>query len=892
MLKRICILILLAALFVIGLSPAAAHANLIRSDPAANATLTEAPGAIHLWFTEPLEPAFSRIELRDANGNTLDTPPAQVAGADNTELILSPGALPDGVYTVAWRVVSSTDGHMTQGSFPVGIGAGVTLTGSMVMPEESLPLESAVIRMGNLLSLALLVGSIVFLGVVWRGEDAATERYLRRVIWLAWGAVGVMSVLVLLLQASIVSGTLGDVLRLTRFGEAWLARLVVWLLLAVLLWRRSSGWMHSAALITVSSALLLTQSVFSHASGTPDPLPAVAADWLHLLAVALWVGGLAQLFVAVVRLRDALPRLAGMVARFSNLVRVAVFMLVVTGVYAAWLHIGSLEALFTTAYGQAMVIKLALFMPLLLLGAVNLLLTSRGLRAGQAVWSGRLRGLVLVEILLATGIMGAVGVMTAISPARGVLAARDVTVVDNAFFEMQVDDGLMAHLTIEPGTVGQNTFMVDLLDEDTGTPIDDASLIRLRFRQEALGESELRPVLTGDGRYTVEGANLSTAGEWQIRMTVQRPGAFDTVMDFAPVVTLPEVVPVAPSQPGIPARAWALVLTGTAGLITCLFLLRTRLLTPQPRLALVLLVLVGSLVVLQGGVRLLLPEIVSEAQETPLFDAESPVRMAVTSASHPWLLTQGGEVRQPTEQGWQVVPLDAAVNDLYVQNNGTVFAATDAGLHQYQVGAWAQVESAPSDTLISSHGYLFALGEGQIVRLEEGKSISKAAPDLRLLAVPQSDAQAAQFEMLGSHDHVLLNGGQVYQTSSLGLSWQPIAGAPADITRIAIDGDGHLLAVSDGALWRWRNQSWNEMAVFPAGTLADLVSFTGTVYAVVSGHVLRLEAADWVPADLPADAYITDLAFQYPDTLWALDAAGARLFSTENGTSWLTTLVN
>src|SRR5690606_25572801 len=105
----------------------------------------------------------------------------------------------------------------------------------------------------------------------------------------------------------------------------------------------------------------VTQSLFSHASGTADALPAVIADWIHLLAMALWIGGLVQLVGIIRPLRETMPLLAAVVARFSNMARISVMMLVITGLYAAWLHIGTtVEGWFNTPYGQAMIVKLAL----------------------------------------------------------------------------------------------------------------------------------------------------------------------------------------------------------------------------------------------------------------------------------------------------------------------------------------------------------------------------------------------------------------------------------------------------------------------------------------------------------------------------------------------------
>jgi methionine-rich copper-binding protein CopC len=108
-LKRIAVAATLAALAA---TPAFGHAHLSKSVPAAGAAVS-APNEIMLVFSEPLEPAFSAIELRDSAGKTVKTDKAQVK--DNVmRLPLKP--LAAGKYTVNWHVLS-VDTHKTEGKF-------------------------------------------------------------------------------------------------------------------------------------------------------------------------------------------------------------------------------------------------------------------------------------------------------------------------------------------------------------------------------------------------------------------------------------------------------------------------------------------------------------------------------------------------------------------------------------------------------------------------------------------------------------------------------------------------------------------------------------------------------------------------------------------------------
>jgi putative copper export protein/copper(I)-binding protein len=412
----------------------------------------------------------------------------------------------------------------------------------------------------------------------------AAERRLGRVIWTGWALMGIAGALVLLLQVSIAAGTtlvqatsdpaLGVMLAETRYGRLWIARMVIWLLMGVaLLLARRDARLRWLALLA-GMAVLLLQSLFGHGSGVEDVGAAVAADWLHLLATVVWVGGLVAFGLVlgpVRRLGNGGTAVASrLVAAFSNLVRVCVVALVITGVYATWLHVGSLAALLGTLYGWTLLIKLALFVPLLLLAAVNLLLTSRRLRAEQPVWVGRLRGLVGAEVALTLAILVAAAALTAGSPARGTQALREqVPVLPQPipYFGMEVTPDFMAHLDISPGWVGENEFRVGLYAPD-GSMIEDASLIRLRFdsRGQAVGQSELRPEPTGDGYYSISGANLSLPGTWRIRVTVARPGEFDTVMDFEPTISPPPPPQYPPLDLRISLDERALA-TGLSGLL-------------------------------------------------------------------------------------------------------------------------------------------------------------------------------------------------------------------------------------------------------------------------------------------------------------------------------------
>jgi methionine-rich copper-binding protein CopC len=93
-----------------------AHAMLDRAEPRVGSSVKGAPDRVELWFTEPLEPAFSTVKVVDASGHQVDDGNAAVDKGDRTHLWVSVASIPPGRYRVIWRAVS-VDTHATEGDF-------------------------------------------------------------------------------------------------------------------------------------------------------------------------------------------------------------------------------------------------------------------------------------------------------------------------------------------------------------------------------------------------------------------------------------------------------------------------------------------------------------------------------------------------------------------------------------------------------------------------------------------------------------------------------------------------------------------------------------------------------------------------------------------------------
>ena len=116
---RLCGGVVLALMLgVVG--AAAGHAFLDRAEPRVGARVRTPPAQVTLWFTERLEPAYSRVQVVNEAGRRVDKDDGAVVG-DGRQLRISLEAVPAGAYQVRWRVLS-VDTHITEGDFAFHIG--------------------------------------------------------------------------------------------------------------------------------------------------------------------------------------------------------------------------------------------------------------------------------------------------------------------------------------------------------------------------------------------------------------------------------------------------------------------------------------------------------------------------------------------------------------------------------------------------------------------------------------------------------------------------------------------------------------------------------------------------------------------------------------------------
>jgi copper transport protein len=564
-----------AVFMVLDATPAAAHAIVKGTEPEIDEVVAASPPRVLMEFNEAVEISFGSIRVFDIDGRRVDEGETRYVEGRNdaVEVALEP-ELPRGTYTVAWRIVSA-DGHPIGEAFVFHVGAaGQDPRGivDQVLAGEGRAgsLESGLAAAGrwlNLVSLLLLAGAVAFLVLVWRRlvapPDVVGARFAarwRRVVLVAWATALVSTLGLYVLQGAVAAdlplreALSPDVLREvadTRFGVVSLVRLGLLAACAVV-WpavRRSlePGASVGAAAVAVRPAvsvlgvggllvvaLLATPGLSGHA-GTTEPVGLnVAADVLHMVAAAAWMGGLLLLVGGAFPATRGLPEdararsLAPVVARFSDLALVAVAVLVSTGVIRAWAEVRTLGALTGEDYGVVLLLKIAAVLPILALGAVNNRWTKpRIVRAAAAgdpdhacrpLWT--LRRLVGAEVAMGALVIGITAVLVNLPPAR-VEAGADEPTMSMA----TIGDHEM-HVMVDPGQVGENRVHLSAA-ADHGDPADfDEVRVLFRMPEEDIGPLEAVAEETGPGEFVVHGHQLSVPGEWTLEI-VARIGEFD-----------------------------------------------------------------------------------------------------------------------------------------------------------------------------------------------------------------------------------------------------------------------------------------------------------------------------------------------------------------------------
>ncbi len=584
----------LAALLLIAfaaIQPAAAHGYLIRAIPTDRAVLERAPARVQYWFSEALEPEFSRVTVRDQAGQVV----AEGGLSEQDDKLLTarlPTGLADGAYIVELRLAFASDGHVIVETRTFFVGAVVAGVGGAPTGDQAVPLE-VLWRALLLIAVMLLVGLFALYTLVlvpsWgSGAHLAgglPPRVMNRLYVLAFAALGlaVLANAIALIQQTMLlfgvdAGTaltsnLWNVVRIgTRFGDTWNWRMILLGVIAALLGAALYTRREQPALVRpfitacawAAPLVVFTWSISAHAAGSLIlPWLALFSDWLHGLGVGLWVGSVAAFtLIAPVALRPysgetRRQALLAALRRLSLVALASAIVVIATGVYNASNWIIEVEHL-TSPYSLTLGVKLLLVGLLLALGAAHHMALRPQRYARWSAWwrktasflpSLRLESAAAVLTLVLAAWVSATPVPQPTLPPQAPPPGGTQTI-----------GGYTVTASVTPGGPGPNTYDVQV--QRSRQPVDGLD-VRVQLVNPTLERRGARHVAeaSGDGLYVAAGAEIARSGGWWLLIDLREPAGTSTRAAF--VIPIVDEAALQLSRPpgAIHLIALALVLT-------------------------------------------------------------------------------------------------------------------------------------------------------------------------------------------------------------------------------------------------------------------------------------------------------------------------------------------
>jgi len=359
-------------------APAAAHATVESTQPAQGERLPVAPPAVTVTFSTDVAARLSEVRVTDPRGRRVDLGPVTHPAARPEVLsVRIRSGLPTGSYLVTFSTVSA-DSHTVTGSFAFSVGAGPSLTAAGAVSDDTggdpvVGVLVAVTRWGGFVGLALMTGLVLVAVTGGQGLDGARVRWL---VVTGCGLSAAAAVAAFLLHGphSTGEGLAGalsqDFLAATwgtPYGRLLALRVVAVAGFAIVALKILRGhdvpepvrFRHENIAMGAGLAIAVSFAGTGHAASDSVPLVSLLGTLAHLTAMAVWLGGLAVLGVALLPSaahRDAVRP----VRTFSTIAAWCIGVLVGTGGCLAWRSLGSAEALWSTSYGRLLTVKLLL----------------------------------------------------------------------------------------------------------------------------------------------------------------------------------------------------------------------------------------------------------------------------------------------------------------------------------------------------------------------------------------------------------------------------------------------------------------------------------------------------------------------------------------------------
>jgi putative copper export protein/methionine-rich copper-binding protein CopC len=565
------------------------------------------PSKISILFSERPDPKVSYIHVTNSEGSRIDNDDFNITGEIDRRgtVTVNKNLVRDGVYAVSWSTLSLDDGHVAKGTYVVGVGVGSSLPANTAIKNvtDSDTIYSPII---SIVKIPIVIGQVYVLGfvftqiIIWndiRRQDLSNiidfiliRRFTNPIIILSI-VMAIAATLIPIIQSDIISQTQSEYMKNlsllyfeTANGKVWLIRVISCAIVAFAAYyygkdvsnqanthnstvSRNKRTILLCILLIAELLFIFTNSATSHSSSlaTWSQL-GIFADFVHSVAVSIWIGGLLYIFYVffpnVITISKDISgkeqQIVGqpksilllILSRFSVISTICVGVVGITGLSLAWLHIDNIDELLLSGYGRTLIVKLSLILPVVVLGGYHQFWISRIIKVSdfervnedgpsktnfRAKFSS-VKKTIKIECLLAGAVLCAASVLTVTSPPSTMqnndMAQPDSNtdmppIMQDEFVRTLESQGVPITLVISPFITGFNNFTVNILGNNQS--IDEVSNVSMEFRKSDLSLGPIFAELSknNESSYSVNGGFLSQPGQWDLKVTIQRSNLYD-----------------------------------------------------------------------------------------------------------------------------------------------------------------------------------------------------------------------------------------------------------------------------------------------------------------------------------------------------------------------------
>jgi copper transport protein len=319
-------------------------------------------------------------------------------------------------------------------------------------------------------------------------------------------------------------------------------------------------------LLIPTSIFICINSIVSHSSSLQVwSLLGIITDFVHSMAVSIWIGGLmyvsyvffprasniATIISEKIHQFSSNPKLIIILslAKFSLLATITIAIIGITGLSLAWLHIRTADELLISDYGRILIVKLAMAIAVVLLGVYHQFWIYRMLKftsinetenkISETKYSNNKLESIKLTIKFETVLMMSllcVASLLTVTPTPDTNEHEDehstnsehsTSKTQGKFVRTLEVQGVPINLIIYPFHAGFNNFNISFTGENQN--LTKMSNVFIEFKKSDLS---LGPIIanlerTNDTSFSTFGGYLSQAGEWDLRISIQRIDSYD-----------------------------------------------------------------------------------------------------------------------------------------------------------------------------------------------------------------------------------------------------------------------------------------------------------------------------------------------------------------------------